>query len=67
MEQSKKDCSLTLPSGKPYEFRYEDIGAAIKFAFEKKIPYIITPFGVLSLIEKDVYDNVMFFASDGTE
>lgn len=67
MEQNKKDCYLTLPSGKKYEFSYKDIGAAIKFAFEKNIAYLVTPYGVLSLIDRDTYDNVMFFASDGTE
>ena len=65
--EGKKDCSLMLKSGKLYEFEYKDIASAIKWAFEKDISYIRTPYGVLSLIDKETYDGVMFFASDGTE
>ena len=56
-----------LKNGKPYEFEYKDIASAIKWAFEKDISFIRTPYGVLSLIDKETYDGVMFFASDGTE
>lgn len=64
--QKNKDCSLKLPDGEEHAFSFDDIGTAIKWALENNIPYIHTPYGVLSLINKEEYDNVMYFASDGT-
>lgn len=64
--QKNKDCSLRLPDGEEHAFSFDDIGTAIKWALENNIPCIHTPYGVLCLISKEEYDNVMYFASDGT-
>lgn len=56
-----KDCSLTKKDGGEYKFSYENIGKAIQYAFENDIAYIKTPYGVLSLIDNDTYESVMYF------
>ncbi len=61
-----KDCSITLKDGTEHAFEYKDIGTAIKWAFEQGLSSIKTPYGVLSLIDSDTYDSVMYFAGDGT-
>lgn len=56
-----KDCSLTKPDGTDYAFSFTDISKAIKYAFEHDIAYIKTPYGVLSLIDNDTYQSVMYY------
>ena len=62
-----KDCSITLKDGTVHEFKYEDIGTAIKWALEQGLSAIKTPYGVLSLIDDETYDSVMYFANDGSK
>lgn len=62
-----KDCSIILKDGTVHEFKYEDIGTAIKWAFEQGLSTIKTPYGVLSLIDDETYDSVMYFANDGSK
>lgn len=56
-----KDCSFTKEDGTEHSFAYDDIDKAIKYAFNHNIAYIKTPYGVLSLIDNDTYDSVMYF------
>ena len=62
-----KDCSITLKDGTVHECKYEDMGTAIKWAFERGLSAIKTPYGVLSLIDDETYDSVMYFANDGSK
>lgn len=60
-----KDCELVLkPGEKPYAFAFSDIDKAIKFAFEKNLTFIKTPYGVLSLISKEDYEVVENFTDE---
>ena len=60
-----KNCSIVLKDGSVHEFKYDDIGISIKWAFENDLLAIRTPYGVLSLIDAATYDSVMYFTSDG--
>lgn len=62
-----KDCELTLEDGRKHEFSFEKIGEAIKWSFEHNISYIVTPYGVLSLVDRETYDTIIFFANDGSK
>jgi len=55
------DCSLTLDTGVEHTFKLEDLPKAVKYAFEHDIAYIKTPYGMLSLIDNETYENVMYF------
>lgn len=56
-----EECSLTLPDGTEHKFKVEDLHKAVKYAFQKDIAYIKTPYGMLSLIDNETYNSVMYF------
>lgn len=55
------DCSLKLDTGVEHTFKLSDLHKAVKYAFEHDIAYIKTPYGMLSLIDNETYENVMYF------
>lgn len=60
-----KDCELIMKIGEePYPFSFKDIDKAIRYAFEKNITYIKTPYGVLSLISKEDFEIVENFEDE---
>lgn len=61
----EKDCEIVFCNKQTYKFNSKDLAKALEFCMDKRVFAIETPWGVLSLMDKETFDNVKGFVMDG--
>ena len=54
----EKDCEIIFCNKQTYKFNSADLAKALKFCEDKRVFAIYTPWGVLSMMDKETFENV---------
>lgn len=61
----EKDCEIIFCNKQTYRFSSKDFDKALAYCQDKRVFAIETPWGVLSIMDKETFDNVKGFVMDG--
>lgn len=61
----EKDCEIVFCNKQTYKFSSKDLQKALAFCQGKRVFGIETPWGVLSLIDKEEFEIVKGYVMDG--
>lgn len=65
MEKDSKDSKIIFLNKQVYEFNSKDLQKALAFCQGKPVWAIETPWGVLTVMDKEMYENVSQAVLDG--
>lgn len=60
-----KDCEIIFCNKQTYKFASKDLQKALEFCKDKRVYAIDTPWGVLSILSREEFENVKSFVMDG--
>lgn len=61
----EKDCEIVFCNKQTYKFHSKDLQKALEFCQGKRVFGIDTPWGVLSIIDKEEFETVKGYVMDG--